>query len=312
MSRFRMLLLPVATSLLFSGSFVAAKYVTQELPPLTATLMRYIAALAFLSLLSLRKRPVSSKSGKPNLLLIVAASLLGIVGYHFCFFLSLRYTSVDNSAIINAFNPAVTAALAALFLRERLSRTNYSGIALALIGVIALVTRADVQRLTAVELNRGDLLMLCAVGCWGSYALIIKKLSASIGSLRLTLLTALFGVLILAPLSLTEKLFQHPGRLSTSTVLSILYMGICASGLGYLLYNHSIKEIGPTRTASLVLSMVPLFVAVLSFLVFDERVTLLMIVSAVMIILGLNLALRVRLSLHPQTTEPDATQNLFW
>jgi drug/metabolite transporter (DMT)-like permease len=292
MHRFKAALLPVATSLLFSGSFVAAKYVTQELPPLTATLLRYIVALAFLSMLSLQKHPLPSKPKSLDLLLIITASLLGIVGYHFFFFLSLRYTLVDNSAIINALNPAVTAALAALFLRERLSRANYAGITLALIGVIILITKADVQRLAELGLNRGDLLMLCAVGCWGGYALIIKRLSGSYSSLKLTLLTSLVGVLLLAPLSMTENLFQQLGRVSTNSALWILYMGIGASGLGYLFYNRSIREIGPTRTASVVYSTVPLFVAILSFIIFDERMTTLMISSAVLIIFGLNLALR--------------------
>ena len=38
-------LLPLLTSLLFAGSFVAGKYTTVELGPLTTSLLRYVIAL---------------------------------------------------------------------------------------------------------------------------------------------------------------------------------------------------------------------------------------------------------------------------
>ena len=66
-------------------------------------------------------------------------------------------------------------------------------------------------------------------------------------------------------------------------------MGIGASGLGYLLYNMSIREIGPTRTASFVYSVVAVLVAILAFLFFAEAITAIMIVAAVLILSGLHL-----------------------
>ena len=40
----------------------------------------------------------------------------GIVAYHYFFFLSLRFTDVANTAIINALSPVVTAIAAAIFI----------------------------------------------------------------------------------------------------------------------------------------------------------------------------------------------------
>ncbi len=42
----------------------------------------------------------------------------------------------------------------------------------------------------------------------------------------------------------------------TATLLPVLYTGICGSGLGYLLYNLSIRKIGPARTSSFVYSVI--------------------------------------------------------
>ena len=50
---------PLATSALFAGSFVAAKWASFELGPLSATLLRYTVALAFLLLLAWFRDPAA-------------------------------------------------------------------------------------------------------------------------------------------------------------------------------------------------------------------------------------------------------------
>jgi drug/metabolite transporter (DMT)-like permease len=71
-------------------------------------------------------------------------------------------------------------------------------------------------------------------------------------------------------------------------------MGIFASGLGYLLYNLSIREIGATRTSSFVYSVIPLVVAVLAWLFFQQSITPAMVVSMALILIGLHLMLAVK------------------
>lgn len=264
---------PLLTSLFFSGSFVAAEYTTADLGPLTTSLLRYVVALGFLSALAL-------------------LGLFGIVGYHYFFFSSLRYTEVASTAIINALSPVVTGVLAALFLGERLSARSYFGIGLSFAGVIVLLARGDLRSLTGQGVNRGDLLMLVSVISWAVYALMIRKLVQRYSSFTLTWYATLFGVLQLALLALPERPLQQVGRMSGRSIGSVIYMGLFASGLGYLLYNRSIAAIGPTRTASFVYSVVPVLVAVLALAFFAESVTPAMTVGAALIVLGLNFALR--------------------
>jgi drug/metabolite transporter (DMT)-like permease len=53
-------------------------------------------------------------------------------------------------------------------------------------------------------------------------------------------------------LILTENITEQLSQMSSASLLSILYMGIGASGLGYLQYALSVTKIGPTKTASVV------------------------------------------------------------
>ena len=94
--------------------------------------------------------------------------------------------------------------------------------------------------------------------------------------------------------ALAEGGAEQVQAVSLKSILSILYMGIFASGLGYLFYNYGIQELGPTKTSSLVYSVVPIFVAILSLIFLKEKLTYSMIISVVLIITGLNLVLLKR------------------
>ncbi|MBF2090422.1 MAG: DMT family transporter [Synechococcales cyanobacterium K44_A2020_017] len=285
----RRILLPLVTSALFAGSFVAGKFTTLDMGPITTSFWRYAIALVFLSLLVRHYGRQSLRLARADVLPMALLGLFGVVGYHVLFFSSLRYTEVANSAIINAFSPVVTGSLAAIALRERLLLKNYLGCGLAVLGVLFLLTRGQISTLLKLTFNRGDGLMLAAVVCWAIYTLIIKKLSARYSGFTISYYAALFGVVQLLLLSAWEG---GPWRaISPASLGSVLYMGIGASGTGYLLYNLSVGAIGPTRTATSVYSIVPIFVALLALLFFQQPITPVMLASMGLIGMGLRLTL---------------------
>ncbi|TVQ08122.1 MAG: DMT family transporter [Leptolyngbya sp. DLM2.Bin27] len=286
-------LLPMLTSFLFAGSFVAGKYTTVDLGPLTTSLLRYIIAMAVLGLLIARSaQPIKALTvARTDWGAMALLGLFGVVGYHYFFFSSLRYTATANTAIINAFNPVVTGVMAALFIGERLTRRQYGGIAIALLGVLTLLTRGNLNTLLTLQLNRGDGLMLCAVLCWVVYSLIIKQLSQRYSGLTITFYAAVAGVGQLLVLASLERWWRQLATLSLPSLVAIVYMGVAASGVAYLLFNLSIQQVGPTRTASVVYSLVPIFVAGLAWVFFREPLTATMVTSMGLILLGINVVL---------------------
>lgn len=290
LSSLRRLSLPILTSALFAGSFIAGKYTLVDLGPVMITLLRYAIALGFLSTLLLHYGRNALRLQKSDVLPMALLGLFGVVGYHVFFFSSLQYTAVANSAIINAFSPVVTGLSAAIALKERLSLRNYLGCGIALMGVLTLLTRGNLTNLLTLQFNQGDLLMLCAVVSWMIYTLIIKVLSARYTGFTISYYAALFGVLQLLVLAGIEG-GADLSQLSPASLWSILYMGIGASGMGYLLYNMSVGAIGPTKTATSVYSVVPIFVALLALLFFRQPISLSMVISMGFIILGLRFTL---------------------
>lgn len=305
------ILLPTATSFLFAGSFVAGKYTNIDLGPLTTTLLRYIIAVIALSGLIFHYGRDSLKIQKKDIWQMVLLGLFGVVGYHYFFFTSLLHTKAANSAIINASNPLFTSTMAAVFLRERLSTRSYFGVALALLGVMILLTRGNLEFLLSMQFNRGEIMMLLGVFCWVIYSLMIKNLLKRYSGFTITYYASLFGTVLLLFLVPLEDYYTTDIILSMPSILSLIYMGVFASGIGYFLFNLSLDKIGPTRTASSVYSLVPIFVSLLAFLFFDESVSIIMLFCTVLIIVGLNLALKENTKLPKKNTggvgAPDIT-----
>ncbi|MEM8503642.1 MAG: DMT family transporter [Cyanobacteria bacterium P01_D01_bin.1] len=288
-------LLAVLTSLLFAGSFVAGKYTTGEMGPLLITLLRYVVASMFLGLLVWQKKDIGPRISTASVVEKICFFLLGstgVVGYHFFFFSSLRYTAVANSAIINAFNPVVTGFAAAVILKEKLATKNYLGGVIAVVGVLVLLTDGNLAALLQFQFNRGDLLMLCAVLCWAFYSILLRYLGRRYSGLAISYYGALFGVAQLALLVIPELRAAGMPILSLPAVLGIAYMGIGASGIGYLLFTISTQRIGPIKSTSIVYSGVPVWVALLAWLFFSEPVTPWMIVSMALILFGLRTVLQ--------------------
>lgn len=292
-------LLAVLTSFLFAGSFVAGKYTTDEMGPLLITLLRYIIASLFLQLLvwqQARQQQTANQlirhASTTDKVCLFLLGTFGVMGYHFFFFSSLRYTAVANSAIINAFNPVVTGLLAAILLKEKLAMRNYVGGAIAITGVLILLTDGNLGRLLALQFNDGDLLMLCAVLCWAGYSILLRHLGKRYSGLAMSYYGAIAGVVQLSIFVIPELAKTGWPTLSLPAVLGVLYMGIGASGIGYLLFTLSTQRIGPTKSTSIVYSGVPVWVALLAWLFFKEPITPWMVVSMAFILLGLRTVLQ--------------------
>mgnify|MGYP001276139156 CR=1 FL=1 len=203
--------------------------------------------------------------------------------------MSLRYTETANAAIINALSPVVSALVGAVLIQEWLRFRHYLGTGLCVVGVLILLCDGQPKNLFHGDLNRGDLLMLAAVISWCVYGVIVKRMSSVYSSYLLTFYATVFGLVCLllwVPMDETAKLLLAA---RPETIYALLYMGFLGSGIGYLTYNFSVRYIGPTRTSSFVYSVVPIFVAVLAWCLLGQQITVVMSLSAVLILAGLGL-----------------------
>lgn len=293
MSYGKVALLMVLTALFWSGAFIAGKYSAREFPPFALTFFRFFFALPVIFAILYLRQPDSWLPKRNEWKPLVLLGFLGTFLYHVFFFTALRHTTAINASLIGATNPMITTLLTVFFLGEQMSKLRLLGIGLSFFGVVLVVSGGSLDLVRDFALNVGDIWMFTAVCCWASYAVISRRVmqSYSLSPLMLTAYTFLICTVIALPFLLWEDPASYLANTSWGGWLSILYMAIFASVLGYLFQLVAIQHIGAPRAAVFV-NLVPVFTIGQAWFFLGEAVTVFKLISAGLIITGVYLTVR--------------------
>ncbi|AZR72086.1 hypothetical protein BBF96_00975 [Anoxybacter fermentans] len=285
----RMHLAMIVSALFWAGAFIAGKIGVREFSPYELTFFRFLFATILIFIILYHKEKGNWQLERSLWPLTILLGLIGMFGYHVLFFTALKYTTAVNSSIIGATNPLITTILAAFFLGEYLSLKRMGAILLALLGVVLTVTNGDLSVLWNFTFNIGDIIMLGAVICWAIYSILSRRAKGRVSSLKL--MTYVFMVCLIAmfPFVIYEKVWTKLLTISWQGWVSVIYMAVFPSVLGYLVQMASIRQIGASRTAVYV-NLVPVFSMILSYFILHEPIGWFKFFTAGMIISGVYLS----------------------
>ena len=272
----------------WGGSFIAAKYVVQDIDPVSSVILRFfLSALIMLPWLFLfhRKRHPNLKDKSYWLHLLTVVLIAGI-GYHIFFFWALKYTSPTNAAIIIALNPFFTAFGEIIFFKIRRSVRFYIGFLIAFGGAL-WVNIARGGHIDFSNLGLGELLCLAASLLWSAYAITAKATKKEgWDSLWLNAYNYLLTALLIIPFAgqmFTAEFWQ---AISTPAWLGMWYMVIFPTTIGYTMFYVGVQRKGPAW-ASTFIYLVPSITANLDYLFFKVLLTPAMVIGTTMVVLGL-------------------------
>lgn len=285
--------LMVVTTIFWSGAFITGKIAVGEFPPFALTFFRFLFALPFIFAIFYVREPENLLPHGRQWPALIFLGVIGTFCYHALFFSSLKYTTAINSSLLGATNPMVTTLLAAMFFSERLTPWRVLGIILSFSGVFLFITSGDLHLISQFRFNKGDILMLIAVCCFAVYSLLSRRFMKEylLSPLMVTAYTFLICVVISIPFVLWEKPASYLFSATASGWLSILYMSVFASVLGYLIQMIAIQRIGASRSA-IFINLVPIFTIIQSVTILGETITLIKLVGAAIVITGVYLATR--------------------
>jgi len=216
----------------------------------------------------------------------ILLGILGMFGYHVLFFIALKHTTVINCSLIGAsLNPITTTLLAVLFLKDSISFKKTCWIFVSFIGAVLTITEGNFRTVFQTGINIGDLYMIIAVLCWVIYTIISKKVSLKFSPIVIITYSFMFCSLLLIPFVLIEKPWTFLGNTTSTGWLSILYMAIFPSVIGFLIQQISVKRIGPRRTSMFVF-LIPIFSIILSVLILKEVLHPIKILSSLLVVIG--------------------------
>ena len=286
--------LALATVLIWGVTFVSTKVLLEGCSPIEILFFRF--ALGFAALWAIRPR-LLRVAGWRDELLFVAAGACGVTLYFLMENIALVYTTASNVGVIVAVAPLFTGLIASLVLREgTLGRRFFLGFALAIAG-IALISfvggapapadAADAGGLGLV----GCLLALLAAIVWAVYSNISKRISArGYGTVLATRRTFFWGLAFMLPCLPLLGFDPDWSFILTPLALgNLVFLGLGASALCYVMWNTAVRELGPVKTTAYIY-LVPVVTLVTSALVLGEPVTPLSLGGAALTVAGLALS----------------------
>lgn len=272
------------TAIVWGTSFVAAKVVLRDLPPLMFAVLRFAIALAVLLPLTARLGSRPARGWMPAVLGISGVSL-----FFLCQNIGLQHTTAAKASLVNNGGfPIMTALLAAIVLGERLSGRRWLGLLVSLAGVAAVVLGGvDVE---IHGLSSGDALILGSALCIAVYTVVARMAVVETDGLALVTGTLVYGLLFLLPAIPIELATAGARMPSAGSVMLLLYLGVIASGIAYWLFGFALRSLGATETA--VISNLEVVVGVVvAVAALHERLAVGQVVGGVLIVLGIWLSM---------------------
>lgn len=267
-------------------TFVSTKVLLNNgLSPIDVIFYRFI--LAYICLWAISYRRIWAKSLKDELLLMGGALSGGSI-YFLAENTALTMSYASNVSLIVCTAPLLTAIVVRLFYREyRLSTQFIIGSLIALAGVAIVVFNGHF----VLNLNPlGDLLSLSAAWLWAFYSLIIKKLNGRYSTAFITRKIFFYGTISLLPLFAHEPLYFTTHLWDDPVIAgNLLFLGIIASMLCYMLWNVVLKHLGTVR-ASNYIYFNPVMTLLASSIVLGESLTTVFIIGAALVLGGVFIA----------------------
>ncbi|HWR44728.1 DMT family transporter [Sporomusa sp.] len=295
---FILLLVP----LFWGGAFGSTKHVLSELPPLTASAVRFLLAGLLLGGWLAVRREWDLKVIKDNWLGLTGLGLSGVLAYNYFFAVGLQYTSAITGALVIVINPVTTAIIAVLFLGEKWSLRLGLGIVASLAGVLTVITQGNFASLAGLSLNYGETLLFGAVASWTTYTslgkVVMRKVKPSLATTVSTLIGAVFLILI----SLGEGAWYTLPRLSGQVMVELVYLAVFATVLAFILFNVGIKRIGASK-ASAYINLMPVNAMLIAWAIYGETITLMHLAGMVLVVTGVCLT-----TLAPAAKETGKTK----
>ena len=172
---------------------------------------------------------------------------------------------------------------------ERTNIFQIFGVILSLIGVVFIISKADIDLLKNLNFNKGDLTMIVAMFSWAIYSALLKKKKYEISQITLLQIVIICGLIFLIPIYFIEMNMGYIIKLGKPFYLTLTYVVIFPGLASFFFWIKGIGLIGANR-AGVFLHLMPIFGAIMAMIIFDEKFMFYHFLGAIFIIAGITLS----------------------
>jgi len=208
--------------------------------------------------------------------------------YQVAYFSAIGYIGVTIATLVTlCIAPVMVSLASVIYFREALTRHTLGALTLAVLGTGLLVGTSSPAGQSTQLLSGLGLALLSASG-YAVVALLGRSLAGACHPMHSTTVSFSVGALILLPFVLLEsQSAAYPGA-----VWGLLfYLGLIPTALGYVLFFLGVNSI-KASTASIITMLEPLVATLLAWLLFAERLGMLAMVGAVLLLTAIAVLYR--------------------
>lgn len=216
----------------------------------------------------------SSRTRRPAWVDVRRLMLLGLLGhaaYQLLFINGLFRARAGTVALVIGGTPALIAILGRVFGVERISRWAAAGIATSILGVVFVVIGAS-SGSSHDDSVFGIALIMMSSTCWAFYTMALRSLTGRVDGVQIAAWTLFGGALPLFAAGIPAMSRMDFSAAPLAAWGSVLYSGVMAFGVAYVLWYRGVERVGPTRTAMFA-NLQPLIALGAAWLTLHERPT---------------------------------------
>lgn len=275
-----------ATTIIWGIQPLCIKWLVTTWSPVTITAMRYYLIGTTLLALSVYR----GERLLPPRNCLLGLFFMGVAGIglnNVMQFTGLAISTVTNCTLIAAASPAITAFMAVIFVRERLSLLAWGGIVLSFLGALLVISHGSLNVIQTMSFNAGDILFLLAQVAWTTYSLIALKIMRRMSALQTTGWAGLFGAFIVTGYGLVTGQFA-PVMLTLTLWIAFFYTVIFGGVMAMLFWNIGVHNAGASVT-SIFQNITPVVGMIGGVLCFGEVIGIMELLGAAAIFGGVYL-----------------------
>ena len=253
--------------------------------PLAIVFSRILGAGLLFWLLSLFSK--TQKVEPADMKKLMWLALFGVVINQVFFLYGLSITTPINSSIIMISNPIMVLIITLIVLKERVTVTKVSGLALALLGALMILSYRGNFELGS-DTIAGDLMTLLNSASWAVFVVLTKPVMAKYNTTTVMRWVFLFGSIYIIPLGVTETLHTNWTDFTMHAVWALLFVVVATTFLAYYLNIYGLQQLSP-NTVSAYIYLQPLLATLFAVIMGHDRLTPTKLFSGALIISGLYL-----------------------
>mgnify|MGYP001055954525 FL=1 len=278
--------------LFWSGNFIVGKFASYyHIPPFSLNFYRWFFAWIILAPFTLPEIIEKKNYIKDNYKLFIVLGITSVTIFNSIVYYSLNFTQVISGVLMISTIPVMIMFISSILKIEKTNIFQILGVIFSFIGVILIITKADLELLKNLDFNKGDLTMVMAMFSWATYSALLKKKKHELSQLTLLQVIISFGLIFLIPVYIIEFKMGYLIKLNTSFILVLAYVVLFPGLASFIFWIKGISLIGPNRSG-VFLHLMPILSAIMAMIIFDEKFMFYHFLGAIFILTGIILSNR--------------------